>query len=315
LVRYQPPAEGERGDIIIRNDTGVYEGGEISIYYDPMIAKLCTHAPTRLAAIDAMAAALDEFNIQGINHNIAFLDAIMHHEHFRGGKFTTAFIAQEYPDGFHGRPIDEAIAHRFVAAAVAAKIMRATRASQITGTLNGRHPTAGEYVVTLNGAYGDKNLAVNDAHMNEGRLFLRIDGKPFSAATDWHLGQPVMHLREKDGEYALQISRRAGGYRVVQGGAHATVTVRRPEASELAALMPKKKAADTSKFLLCPMPGLVVSVNVKEGQDVKAGESLAVVEAMKMENVLTAERDSKVKKVNAKKGDSLALDDVIIEFA
>ena len=315
LVRYQPPPEGERGDIIIRNDTGVYEGGEISIYYDPMIAKLCTHAPTRLQAIDAMAAALDEFNIQGINHNIAFLDAIMHHEHFRSGKFTTAFIAQEYPEGFHGRPIDEAIAHRFVAAAVAAKLMRGARSSEISGTLNGRHQTASEYVVTMNGAYGDKNLAVNDAHMHEGRLFLRIDGKPFSAATDWHLGQPVMHLREKDGEHAIQITRIAGGYRVIQGGAHATVTVRRPEAAELAALMPKKKAADTSKFLLCPMPGLVVSVNVKEGQDVKAGESLAVVEAMKMENVLTAERDSKVKKINAKKGDSLALDDVIIEFA
>ncbi|MGA9795185.1 MAG: acetyl/propionyl/methylcrotonyl-CoA carboxylase subunit alpha [Rhizomicrobium sp.] len=315
LVRYRPPPEGERADIVIRNDTGVYEGGEISIYYDPMIAKLCTHATTRIAAIDAMGAALDEFTITGISHNIAFLDAIMHNDRFRSGKFTTAFIAEEYPEGFHGRPIDEAIAHRFVAAAVAAKLMRATRAAEITGTLNGRHRAAGEYVITLNGAYGDKNLAVNDAHMNEGRLFLRIDGKPFSAATDWHLGKPVMHLREKDSEYAIQIARLAGGYRVIQGGARATVTVRRPQAAELAALMPKKKAADTSKFLLCPMPGLVVSVNVTEGQDVKAGESLAVVEAMKMENVLTAERDSKVKKINAKKGDSLALDDVILEFA
>jgi propionyl-CoA carboxylase alpha chain len=315
LVRYQPPPEGERGDIIIRNDTGVYEGGEISIYYDPMIAKLCTHAPTRIAAIDAMAAALDDFTITGISHNIAFLDAIMHNTRFRSGNITTAFIAEEYPDGFHGRPLDDAMMRRFVAAAVAAKLMRTTRASAISGTLNGAHHAAAEFIAKLNGAYGDKPVAVNEAHINEGRLFLRIDGTPFSAATDWHPGMPVMHLREKDQEYAIQIERIAGGNRLRQGGAHATITVRSPHAAELAALMPKKKTADTSKFLLCPMPGLVVSVNVKEGQDVKAGESLAVVEAMKMENVLTAERDSKVKKVNAKKGDSLALDDVIIEFA
>ncbi|HUB86181.1 MAG TPA: biotin/lipoyl-containing protein, partial [Rhizomicrobium sp.] len=311
LVRYRPPAEGTFGDVIIRNDTGVYEGGEISIYYDPMIAKLCTHAPTRLEAIDAMAAALDEFRIEGINHNIAFLTAIMHNAKFRSGKITTAFIAEEYPEGFHGVPMDKAMEHRFVAAAVAAKLVRTARAGAISGALNGPHRAAADFTATMNG----KNFAVTDAHIHQGKLFLRIDGTPFDAATDWHTGDPVMHLRTQDREYAIQIARLAGGNRLRQGGAQAVVTVRSPSAAKLAALMPVKVAADTSKFLLCPMPGLIVSVNVKEGQEVKAGESLAIVEAMKMENVLTAERDATVKKVNARKGDSMALDDVILEFA
>jgi propionyl-CoA carboxylase alpha chain len=312
LVRYRPPAEGTRGGITVRNDTGVYEGGEISIYYDPMIAKLCTHAATRLAAVDAMGGALDEFRIDGINHNIAFLNAIMHNARFRSGNLTTGFIAEEYPDGFHGRPLDAAMTRRFIAAAVAAKLLRTGRASAISGTLNGAHRAASRFVASMAG----RNYEVIDAHMHEGRLFARIDGEAYAAATDWNLGKPVMHLKEKDGgEFAIQITRLAGGYRLRQGGAGVVVTVRSPVAAELAALMPKKVAADTSKFLLCPMPGLVVSVNVQVGQDVKTGESLAVVEAMKMENVLLAERDGRVKKINAKKGDSLALDDVILEFA
>jgi propionyl-CoA carboxylase alpha chain len=311
LVRYRPPAEGIIGDVTIRNDTGVYEGGEISLYYDPMIAKLCTHAPARDKAIDAMAAALDEFRIEGINHNIAFLTAIMHNARFRSGKITTAFIAEEYPDGFHGRATDKAMEHRFIATAVAAKLMRTGRAARISGTLNGAHRAAESFTASI----GHKNYAITHAHLHDGRVHLHVDGEIYSAGVKWHLGDPVMHLREKDGEYAVQISRLAGSYRVRQGGAAATITVRSPHAADLAALMPVKVAADTSKFLLCPMPGLVVSVNVQEGQDVKAGESLAVIEAMKMENVLTAERDGKIKKVNAKKGDSLALDDVILEFA
>jgi propionyl-CoA carboxylase alpha chain len=201
--------------------------------------------------------------------------------------------------------------HRFVAAAVIKKLMRTNRAARISGTLNGPHAASNKFSVSIDG----KSHEITDARVHEGKAFLRIDGETYSASTDWRLGEPVMHLHEKDSGYAVQLARVAGGYRVRQGGAAATVVVRNPLAAGLAALMPKKAAADTSKFLLCPMPGLVVSVNVKEGQDVKAGESLAVVEAMKMENVLTAERDGKIKKVNAKKGDSLALDDVIIEFA
>ena len=311
LVRYRPPAEGTKGDVTVRNDTGVYEGGEISMFYDPMIAKLCTHAPTRLQAIDAMAAALDRFRIEGINHNIAFLTAIMHNARFREGRITTAFIAEEFPDGFHGLALEDAAQRRFVAAAVAARLARALRASGISGTLNGAHRVPSEFVVTLD----ERNFAVSGANLAAGNLHLLIDGKPFTAITEWHPGQPTMVLVTENGDFAIQITRAIGGYKLGQGGRTVTVAVRSPQAASLAALMPKKAAADTSKMLLCPMPGLIVSINVAEGQEVKAGETLAVVEAMKMENVLTAERDGTIKKVNAAKGDSLALDDVILEFA
>ncbi len=312
LIRYRPPAEGTHGGITVRNDTGVYEGGEISIYYDPMIAKLCTHGATREAAVDAMADALDAFRIEGINHNIAFLAAIMHHARFREGRLTTGFIAEEFPDGFHGRPLDSALARRFVATAVIAKLARTQRAHKISGAFNGStHVLASDYVVTA----GDTRHDVHNAVLSDGHFHAQIDGVDYSADVTWAPGDLLMRIREQGQPYTLQIERKHGGYAIIHGGARALVTARSRHAAELAALMPEKKAADTSKFLLCPMPGLVVSVNVEMGQEVKAGETLAVVEAMKMENVLTAERDGTIKIINAKKGDSLALDDVILEFA
>ena len=311
LVRYEPPAEGAQGDIVIRNDTGVYEGGEISMFYDPMIAKLCTHAPTRVEAIDAMEAALDEFRIEGIRHNIAFLNAIMHNARFRSGAITTAFIAEEFPDGFHGCDIDDAMRERFIAAAVAATLAKRDRASRISGTLNGPHASVASFTIVMD----EQTHMVTDAYLAAGTLHLAIDGKVFEAVVEWRAGEPLMHLQSDGYKFAIQIATSTGGWRVSQGGAMATIVVRNARAAELAALMPKKIAADNSKLLLCPMPGLVVSVNVEQGQEVKAGEPLAVVEAMKMENVLTAEQDVTIKKVNAKRGDSLALDDVILEFA
>ena len=311
LVRYQPPSEGKTGEVTIRNDTGVFEGGEISIYYDPMIAKLCAHAPTRLQAVDAMTEALDHFRIEGIQHNISFLNAIMHATRFREGKLTTGYIAEEYPDGFHGRTVDPALCRRFVAAAVVAKLKRTQRASLISGALNGGRGLPCNYVVVA----GDRHIDVRDATMNGDTLSLTIDGQRYTARTNWHPGDPIMVLKEGDQEFVVQLVRLAGGYRLTHGGAQISVTVRAPGAATLAGLMPKKAPPDTSKMLLCPMPGLVVSINVAVEQDVKAGESLAVVEAMKMENVLVAERDGKIKKINVKKGDSLALDDVILEFA
>ncbi|MBS0471651.1 MAG: acetyl/propionyl/methylcrotonyl-CoA carboxylase subunit alpha [Proteobacteria bacterium] len=312
LVRYRPPAErASKTGVTVRNDTGVYEGGEISMFYDPMIAKLCTHAPTREAAIDAMATALDQFRIEGINHNINFLTAIMHNARFRSGKLTTAFIAEEFPDGFHGQPMDDVDKRRFVAAAIAARLNRALRASGISGTLNGAYRIAADFAVSIDG----QDFAVTMANLAAGNLHLEIDGKPYRALTEWLPGQPIMHLSGSDGDHAIQIARVQSGYRLGQGGRTVTAIVRSPAAAKLAALMPKKVAPDTSKMLLCPMPGLIVSVNVSEGQEVKAGDTLAVVEAMKMENVLTAQADGTVKKVNAAKGDSLALDDVILEFA
>jgi propionyl-CoA carboxylase alpha chain len=311
LVHYCPPHEGARGNVTVRNDTGVYEGGEISMFYDPMIAKLCTHAPTRLEAIDAMEEALDEFRIEGIRHNIAFLNAIMHNRRFREGRLTTAFIAEEYPDGFHGRPLDDAARRRFIASAVAATLHRIERASRISGTLNGPHTAAAEFTVLFN----DENYAVSDAYLAAGTLHLAIAGNVYEAVVEVRSGAAVMHLDENGKSYAIQIAPSADGWILTQGGMQARAVVRGAKAAELAALMLKKVAADTSRLLLCPMPGLIVSVNVAVGQEVKAGETLAIVEAMKMENVLTAEQDATVKKINAKKGDSLALDDVILEFA
>jgi propionyl-CoA carboxylase alpha chain len=311
LSRYQPPKEGHHRGVTVRNDTGVYEGGEISIYYDPMIAKLCTHAPTRAEAVEAMGTALDAFRIEGINHNIAFLNAIMHHPRFREGRLTTGFIAEEYPDGFHGRPLDAARTRQFIAAAVAAKILRTERAGAISGRLNGGHASGHDYAVQL----GEAVHHVAAASFHHANLRAEIDGAPYEAEIAWHPGDPLLHLAEGPTRLTFQIARVPGGNMLLQGGSRALVTVRDPEAARLAQLMPKKVAADTSKILLCPMPGLIVSVNVHEGQEVKAGETLAVVEAMKMENVLTAERDGTIRKIGARKGDSLALDDVILEFA
>jgi propionyl-CoA carboxylase alpha chain len=311
LVRYQPPPEGTQDGVTVRNDTGVYEGGEISVFYDPMIAKLCTHAPTRERAIEAMGEALDEFRIDGINHNVDFVNAIMHNARFREGRLSTAFIAEEYPDGFHGRPLDAELTRRFVAAALIVKLARTKRASEISGTLDGAHGASEELVVTI----GNRSTTVSLATFHYGKLYAEIDGHAYIARSDWRPGESAIRLREGECEYTFQLARFAGGYRFTHGGTRVTISVRRPEAAVLADLMQHKAVKDTSNALRCPMPGLIVSVNVREGQDVKAGDPLAVVEAMKMENVLTAERDATVKKINAKNGDSVALDDVILEFA
>jgi propionyl-CoA carboxylase alpha chain len=311
LVRYQPPQEGTRDGVTVRNDTGVYEGGEISVFYDPMIAKLCTHAPARAAAIEAMGEALDEFRIEGINQNIDFLNAIMRSPRFREGRISTAFIAEEYPSGFQGRPLDDELVRRFAAAALVIKLGRTQRASGISGTLNGRHSGPEELIVSIN----EQNVTVSLATFRHGKFFAELDGEPYTARSDWMPGDPVVRLREGEREYAFQFLRLAGGYRLHHAGARVTAAVRSFGAAKLAQLMQHKAVKASSNALRCPMPGLIVTVNVKEGQEVKSGEPLAVVEAMKMENVLTADRDATVKKINAKKGDILALDEIIMEFA
>ncbi|HEY2444676.1 MAG TPA: acetyl/propionyl/methylcrotonyl-CoA carboxylase subunit alpha [Rhizomicrobium sp.] len=311
LVRYRPPKEGPRGEAVLRNDTGVCEGAEISIYYDPMIAKLCSRGPSRAAAIEAMADALDEFRIEGISHNIDFLASIVHHPRFREGRLSTGFIAEEFPEGFHGRMVEGARERRFAAAAVAVRILHGRRASAISGTLDGPMPPLDAFAVWLE----DRQLVVSGASLCERHLRVIVDGVPFEADVDWCPGSPIIWLVENDVRHAIQLFRLRGGYLLSQGGSSVSTFVYAPRAADLASLMRRKSVADTSKYLLCPMPGLVVSVNVSEGQDVKIGETLAVVEAMKMENVLTAEREGTIKKVNTKKGASLALDDVILEFA
>ncbi len=310
LSSYRPPEEGSSNGVTIRNDTGVFEGGEIPLHYDPLIAKLSSHAPTRLEAVDAMVAALDRFEISGVANNLQFLAAIMHHPRFREGRLTTGFIAEEYPDGFRGAPFSDEDTRRFAATAVAAKILRTQRAGRIAGAFNGGHRAAENFTVTLNG----RNHLVTEAHLEVGSLHLIIDGIQLEGVVEWFPGRPVLMLHVGGEETLFQIKREAGGYCLAQGGRERLVTVRAPFAAELAVLMPDKPPPDTSRMLVCPMPGLLVALPVQEGQAVKMGEVLAVVEAMKMENVLVAERDATISKLHAKKGASLARDDIIMEF-
>jgi propionyl-CoA carboxylase alpha chain len=316
LVRYQPPVEGTRNGLTIRNDTGVYEGGEISIYYDPMIAKLCTHGPDRAAAIDHMSVALDSFRIEGIRHNIPFLAAIMEHPRWRSGNITTGFIAEEFPDGFHGVELGEQRSVKLAAAAVFMNKVHADRAVQVTGQLSNRpRKLPSEWVVSV----GTVSRSVTADTVEGGVRVSFPDDKGGKIAThfvasDWTPGQPVF-AGTIDGEpIVVQLDRAKQGYQLTYRGASVNAVVRTALAHKLALLMPEKVAADTSKFLLCPMPGLVKSIAVEVGQEVKAGDTLAVVEAMKMENILRAEKDCTVAKIEAKAGDSLAVDAVIMEF-
>jgi len=316
LTRYRPPEEGRFGETVLRNDTGVTEGAEISMFYDPMIAKLCTWAPTRIAAIDAMSDALDSFVVDGIEHNIPFLAALMQHPRWREGRLSTGFIAEEYPDGFS--PIVPTDEDKAVLAAVALSIelIRRDRLDRLTGRLA---PHSGaikpDWVVRI----GDDYI---EASIVDGMISVPIEAdlaiagaRPVTVTSDWRPGDPVWRGRVGKRQISAQIRNVLNGVRIAWKGMAADIRVMLPDTAALDRLMPVKIPPDTSKLLLCPMPGLVVSVAVAEGQEVKAGETLAVVEAMKMENVLRAERDLVVAKINAKPGDSLAVDAVIMEFA
>ena len=318
LVKYRPPAEGMKDGVTVRNDTGVFEGGEISMFYDPMIAKLVTHAPTRLAAIDAQSTALDAFYIDGIQHNVPFLAAMMQHPRWRSGKISTGFIKEEYPDGFS--PREPAGKDLITLASVAGAIdhLGNARRRDITHQMAGRAVSfAKRRVVKI----GPATVVIEALGAIPGPYYVSIldqkgqPSKTLEITSEWWPGDPVW-IGTVDGEdVAVQVRPIPNGMILSYRGILAPTHVYTTREAELAALMPVKVAADMSKFLLCPMPGLVKAVNVSEGQEVKAGDSLAIVEAMKMENILKAERDGKVKKVAAKPGDSLAVDAVILEFA
>jgi len=317
LTRYRPPAEGVTNAVTVRNDTGVYEGGEISLYYDPMIAKLITHAPTREEAIEAQADALDAFAIDGIQHNIPFLSALMTHERWRAGRLSTGFIAEEYPDGFHATAPSEGLARRLAAVAAVIDNVSNARKRRISGQLAGR-PVVFEHqrVVRL----GDRALPCEVDRAAGGFIVTFLDSEGCPAGTHelrsgWKPGEPVWNGVFDDEAIAVQVRLRLNGVALAHRGVAADALVYTRREAALAALMPVKEQAGAGKQLLCPMPGLVVSIAVTAGQEVKAGEALAVVEAMKMENVLRAERDATVAKVLAKAGDSLAVDAVILEFA
>ncbi|CDZ28964.1 acetyl/propionyl/methylcrotonyl-CoA carboxylase subunit alpha [Neorhizobium galegae] len=312
LTRYRPPAEGRQDDgTVVRNDTGVFEGGEISMYYDPMIAKLCTWAPDRLTAIDAMGKALDDFEVDGIGHNLPFLSAVMDHDRFRSGKITTAFIAEEFPEGFSGVHPDEAAARKLAAIAVLAHQALQERAVRISGTIgNHRRVIGKDWVVTLAGFEEAVTLETGP----DGASVRFADATQLSVASGWLPGQSHARFHVGGAVMGVKINLVGSATRLRWRGMDVTARVRSPRVAELARLMPKKLPPDTSKMLLCPMPGVITSVSVKAGDAVEAGQTLATVEAMKMENVLKAERKGVVKRVTASQGQSLAVDELIMEF-
>ncbi|MBN9064552.1 MAG: acetyl/propionyl-CoA carboxylase subuit alpha [Rhizobiales bacterium 65-9] len=318
LVTYRPPAEGAFGEATVRNDTGVYEGGEISIYYDPMIAKLVTHAPTRAAAIEAQSEALDGFAIEGIRHNIPFLSALMQHPRWRAGELSTGFIAEEFTGGFvPPQPTGEAaILMAAVAAAIDHKLNERKRG--ISGQMESwRKVTFERERIVFLGAQPFRANILSD---DESGLSLDISGeggalRPVVLQSDWRPGEPVWRGAVGGRSVAVQVRPIANGVALGHAGAFADARVYTQREAELAALMPEKIGADAGNQLLCPMPGLVKSIGVSVGQEVKAGEALCVVEAMKMENVLRAEKDVTVSKILCKEGDTLAVDAVIMEFA
>lgn len=326
LTRYAPPQEvaagplletgkwqGEApaGDWAVRNDTGVYDGGEISMYYDPMIAKLCTWGPDRASAIEGMRVALDSFEVEGIGHNLPFLSAVMDHPKFVSGDMTTAFIAEEYPEGFEGVTLDSDALRRIAAACAAMHRVAEIRRTRVSGRMDNHERHVGEdWVVSLQG----EEYPVTIKADREGSTVKFGDGSELRVASDWTPGDTLARLDVGGAPLVLKVGKISGGFRIRSRGAELKVHVRSPRQAELARLMPEKLPPDTSKLLLCPMPGLIVTVAVEEGQEVQEGQALCTVEAMKMENILRAEKKGVVAKINAGPGDSLAVDDVIMEF-
>jgi propionyl-CoA carboxylase alpha chain len=317
LVKYRPPAEVSQDGITVRNDTGVQEGGEISIHYDPMIAKLVTHAPSRAAAIEAQATALDAFYVDGIRHNIPFLAALMHHPRWREGRLSTGFIAEEFPKGFAVRAPEGEVAGRIAAVGAAIDHVLGERKRQISGQMGGRVVQRERrravwlerQEILLEVAREGEAIAIR---------FVDADGKVGNAhllQSPWKPGDPVWQGTVDGHLIAVQVRPIANGVRLAHQGVEVPVYVWTEAEAASARLMPVTTASDSGKKLLCPMPGLVVSIAVTEGQEVKAGETLAVVEAMKMQNVLRAEQDGTVKKVHASPGATLAVDALILEFA
>ncbi|KJS41049.1 acetyl/propionyl/methylcrotonyl-CoA carboxylase subunit alpha [Roseovarius sp. BRH_c41] len=311
LTRYRPPEELAMDGAVVRNDTGVFEGGEISMYYDPMIAKLCTWGHTRAEAIEGMRVALDSFEVEGIGHNLPFLSAVMDHPRFVSGDITTAFIAEEYPEGFTGVTLPEEALRAIAASTAAMHRVAEIRRTRVSGRMDNHERHVGEdWVVSLQG----KSFGVVVAADREGATVRFEDGDTLRVTSDWTPGDQLARLDVDGRTLVLKVGKISGGFRIRTRGADLKVHVRTPRQAELAALMPEKLPPDTSKLLLCPMPGLIVKVNVAPGDEVQEGQALCTVEAMKMENILRAERKGVVAKVNAGPGDSLAVDDVIMEF-
>jgi propionyl-CoA carboxylase alpha chain len=317
LVKYRPPQESSVDGITVRNDTGVQEGGEIAIYYDPMIAKLVTHAPSRAAAIEAQTQALDAFYIDGIRHNIPFLSALMTHPRWREGNLSTGFIAEEFPQGFAARQPEGEVARRIAAVGAAIDLVTGERKRQISGQMTGRAVTRerrrtvmlNRVEIPLDVARDGDAIVVRFVGANDSL------GQPHQLVSSWTPGKPVWEGTIDGHPVAVQVRPIPNGVRLAHHGYEVPVNVFTETEAAASRWMLVGNAADSGKKVLCPMPGLVVSIAVTEGQEVKTGETLAVIEAMKMQNVLRAERDGTVKKIAAVPGATLAVDALILEFA
>ena len=305
LVKYSPP-EGEG----VRVDTGVYEGGEVSMFYDPMIAKLITYGNDRAQSITRMVEALDNYYIRGVNHNISFLNALMVHPRFVKGDLSTNFIADEFPDGFNPDLVVQQDPAIVIVVAAAVHQLHCERASLLSDQMIGHEaPAPNHWVVTI----AEQEHAV-EVDLTDTGYWVEHAGQDYEIISDWCLGDPLFKATINGVTVAVQVESAASGYRLFYRGAEITARVITPAAAALMSHMLYKSPADMSKFLLSPMPGLLVKLSVKVGQAVKEGEELAVVEAMKMENGLRALQDGIVSKVSAAQGDSLAVDQIILEF-
>ena len=314
LTRYRPPvagwaenedANGRRGIEGIRVDDGVYDGGEVSMFYDPMIAKLITWGKTRDEAADLQIAALDRFEIEGLGHNIDFVSAIMQHPRFRLGELTTGFIAEEYPDGFHGAASSPELVKSLAAIAGFVATAEADRARHVDGQLGDTLEPPARWQVKI----GD---AVHNIEMIDGDI--HVDGAPFDLSMEYDPGDRLIEAEIGEDELAVKIAKTRTGFHLTTRGATHVARVLPGHIAHLATHMIEKIPPDLSKFLICPMPGLLTTLHVNVGDKVEAGQPLAVVEAMKMENILRAEKSGTVKLVNAQAGDSLAVDAVILEM-
>jgi propionyl-CoA carboxylase alpha chain len=309
LVRYNPPVPGWAGDIHgvdgVRVDDGVIEGGEVSMFYDPMIAKLITWGQTRDEAADLQIAALDAFEIEGLGHNIDFLSAIMQHPRFRSGNLTTGFIAEEYPDGFQGAPASDKLLRGLAAIAAGNAFTIDARARKVDGQLGGQTSSSNHWSVRL-------GRNIYDVVLGEGHAM--VDGHRVTGTCDWQPGMRLAHASINGEKIVLRVALKAGVWTLTTRGAIHLARVLPAHIAPLAAHMIEKIPPDMSRFLLCPMPGLLVQLHVEAGEKVEAGQPLAVVEAMKMENILRAEKSGVVKSLSAAAGDSLAVDAVILEM-
>jgi len=306
LIRYQPPAERDG----VRVDDGVREGGEVSIFYDPMIAKLITRGETREEAMDRQIEALDSFLIEGVGNNIDFLSALMQHPRFRSGEITTGFIAEEYPEGFHGAPADDLLLQDLIALAALAANETAERAGLISGQLNGAPSLPEDWAVRMDA----REQRVRFERYEGGLLASIDDAGACDIVGGWRPGQRRFRGTIDGRHRIVRIQRQGSKWRLTTRGASHVASVLPGHVAELSRYMIEKAPPDLSKFLLCPMPGLLTAVNVEEGEAVEPGQAVAVVEAMKMENILRAEKAGVVKRVAAKPGESLAVDSVIVEF-